>query len=216
VLTLHAKAALSQPFLAKKIFCLTHRHYDILERKNLCCSSGDWGNVMKSKKPQVMRRRKTIDASSDPYLHGKTIQGIALCLNCHAVFTKKRWKLDEPLFEEKYADEKTAKILCPACRKVKEQYPGGIVNLRGRFIDHHREEVLNLVRNEEKRARGFNPLERIMDIQNSASGIVIRTTNEKLAQRIGRRMQKAYQGKVYYTWSDDTKLLRAEWERDQD
>ena len=72
---------------------------------------------------------------------------------------------------------------------------------------------MNLIKNEEERARGFNPLERIMKISDVKDGLEVTTTNEKLAQRIGKRLQKACQGKVEYKWSDDTKLIRVDWER---
>jgi hypothetical protein len=42
----------------------------------------------------------------------------------------------------------------------------------------------------------------------------ISTTDEKLAQRIGREVHKACRGEVQYAWSDDVKLLRVRWMRD--
>jgi pyridoxine/pyridoxamine 5'-phosphate oxidase len=73
---------------------------------------------------------------------------------------------------------------------------------------------MNLIRNEEERARGLNPLERVIAVkENGHGGIVISTTNEKLAQRIGRSVKKAFHGEVAYHWSHDTKLVRVEWER---
>jgi hypothetical protein len=70
-----------------------------------------------------------------------------------------------------------------------------------------------LIKNEEHRAKGFNPLERIMEITKIKKGMEITTTNEKLAQRIAKSLERAYQGSVDYKWSSGTKLLRAEWER---
>ena len=101
----------------------------------------------------------------------------------------------------------------PACKKVRDNFPGGILKLKGTFLQEHIDEIMNLIRNEEQRAMGFNPLERIMDVNTTSKGVEITTTNEKLTQRIGKSIQKPYQGKVAYRWSDDTKLLRAEWER---
>lgn len=121
--------------------------------------------------------------------------------------------MDEDLYSKTIDREGTAKVVCAACRKVKDKFPGGIVKLKGEFLEEHKNEILNLIKYEEQRAKGFNPLERIMSINDSKSGIEITTTNEKLAQRIGKSLQKAYQGRVYYKWSDDTKLMLAEWER---
>ncbi len=168
---------------------------------------------MKVKKPLTLNKRKSIDKSADPYLNSSGLSGTALCTKCHAIFNNKRWTLDEKLYETQLKKSDTNLVLCPACKKVKDKFPGGIVKLKGDFLADHKNEILNLVRNEEDRAKGFNPLERIMSIDVVESGIEITTTNEKLAQRIGRSLQKAYQGRVRYKWSDDTKLLRAEWER---
>jgi len=168
---------------------------------------------MDIKKPQTLRKRKCIDSAADPYLMAEVINGTAVCKKCHAIYINKRWTLDEDLYSKTTGRKNTATVMCAACRKVKDKFPGGIVKLKGAFLAAHKNEILNLIKNEEQRAKGFNPLERIMSIHNIKSGIEITTTNEKLAQRIGKSLQKAYQGRVYYKWSDDTKLLRAEWER---
>ncbi|RJR16528.1 MAG: ATPase [Nitrospiraceae bacterium] len=168
---------------------------------------------MDIKKPQTLNKRKSIDNTTDPYLISEAVIGMAVCRKCHAVFMNKRWTLNEALYEKKMDEKSTRKVVCPACRKVKDKFPGGVVRIKGEFLAEHKSEIMNLIKNEEQRAKGFNPLERIMSISNIKSGIEIMTTNEKLAQRIGKRLQKTYQGRVYYKWSDDTKLLRAEWER---
>jgi len=83
-----------------------------------------------------------------------------------------------------------------------------------RFEQTHRDEILAIVRNEERRARDTNPLERIMEIREGDGRVEILTTDEKLAQRIGREIRKAYQGSVSYKWSEDANLVRVDWSRD--
>ena len=73
---------------------------------------------------------------------------------------------------------------------------------------------LNLIRNEEERAKGFNPLERIISISEEKGKLTVLTTDEKLSQRIGRELKKAYQGRTRYRWSEDTKCLRVVWIRE--
>ena len=104
-------------------------------------------------------------------------------------------------------------VICPACKKIAEGYPEGIVTLRGDYWPQHEEEILNLIRNEERRAMAVNPLERIMDIRHEGDALVVETTNEKLAQRIGHRIDKTHSGHVEYKWSRDNHLLRVYWER---
>ena len=102
---------------------------------------------------------------------------------------------------------------CPACGKVLDRVPGGVLKITGSFIWDHKEEILNLVRNEGSKALSVNPLERIMSLQSDDGEIEITTTNEKLAERIGRALHKAYRGTVEYTWSADTRLARVMWHR---
>jgi NMD protein affecting ribosome stability and mRNA decay len=168
---------------------------------------------MKIKKMQTMNKRKSMDSAGDPYLQKMGNSEMAICKKCRAVYHNKRWYLDDELYQKKASLKDTERILCPACLKIKDKFPGGVVRLTGEFLYKHKEEIMNLIRNEEERARGFNPLERIMEVSKIKKGMEITTTNEKLAQRIARSLERAYQGSVEYKWSSGTKLLRAEWER---
>jgi len=57
-------------------------------------------------------------------------------------------------------------------------------------------------------------LMRVMSFKETVYGaMVISTTNEKMAQRIGRAIRKAFRGKVTYQWSHDNKLARVDWAR---
>jgi NMD protein affecting ribosome stability and mRNA decay len=169
--------------------------------------------TMKIKKMQTLTKRKSIDTADDPYRQKMGRAEAAICTRCHAVYKNKRWYLSENIYKNTAGQSGVVEVTCPACKKIKDSFPGGIVRISGDFIRDHVEEIMNLVRNEEDRARGFNPLERIMKIHRLENGYEITTTNEKLAQRIARRLERAYQGHVNYKWSDGTKLLRAEWVR---
>jgi len=46
------------------------------------------------------------------------------------------------------------------------------VTLRGEFLRTHRDEILTIVHNEERRARETNPLERIMAIREEDANLV--------------------------------------------
>lgn len=168
---------------------------------------------MKIKIIHSMNKRKSMDTTRDPYMLKGSISEAALCRRCHATYQNKRWYLSKDSYDKKAKLKDIKIILCPACRKIKDSFPGGIVKLKGNFLREHEEEIMNLIRNEELRAMGFNPLERIIEILHTREGIEVKTTNEKLAQRITRRLERAYHGKVEYKWSSGTKLLRAEWIR---
>ncbi len=158
-------------------------------------------------------RKKT--ASADPYLPRGASGKVSVCTDCHAVYMNKRWYGDEEHYRTALRDPETRHIRCPGCLKIRDNFPGGIVTLRGEFVLPHKQDLMNLIKNEETRARGFNPLERVMSIRENGTGsIIISTTNEKMAQRLGRAIKKAFHGDVSYGWSHDNKLVRVDWVRE--
>lgn len=154
----------------------------------------------------------------------------AVCSHCSARYHNHHWSLPAATPTKKAANGAAPhgdatngasgkshpgghRVLCPACRKAEEKDPGGIVRLSGDYWHQHRDDILNLIRNEEKKAMGHNPIERILQIEEADGYLVVQTTNEKLAQRLGRAIHKACHGDVEYKWSEDTKLVRVEWRR---
>jgi hypothetical protein len=127
----------------------------------------------------------------------------------------KRWYADGAIEKTKLTNPEAGKVVCPACLKIRDNFPGGIVTLKGDYVLPHKQDLMKLIKNEEERARGLNPLERVMSVKENGYGsLVISTTNEKLAQRLGRAVKKAFHGEVAYKWSHDNKLVRVDWERD--
>lgn len=157
---------------------------------------------------------KKKSATTDPYMPRGGSQKTAVCEGCHAVYQNKRWYADVKLYDSVAESPGAAKLVCPACLKIRDDFPGGIVTLKGDYVLPHKQDLMNLIKNEEERARGFNPLERVMAIKESGHGsLVVTTTNEKLAQRLGRALKKAFHGIVAYQWSHDNKLVRVDWQR---
>jgi len=168
------------------------------------------GKVERSYKQTFKKKKSTPDS----YLPKGASKKITVCEGCHAVNKNKRWYADPHLYIAAVGISDTAVAVCPACLKIRDNFPGGIVTLKGDYVLPHKQELLSLIKNEEARARGFNPLERVMSVKETGyGGIVISTTNEKLAQRIGRSIKKAFRGKVTYQWSHDNKLARVDWAR---
>ncbi len=162
--------------------------------------------------------RKNVDRETDPYIPRKSASDVGICPKCRAIYRNKRWVIDGKEFTaltRKGAGTGIAWRRCPACRKIADGFPAGMVTLSGGYLRDHREDILNLIRNEEKRAMGINPLERIIRMEDKGEGLEIATTDEKLAQRIGREVRKACRGTVEYKWSEDSKLLRVNWAREE-
>jgi hypothetical protein len=161
---------------------------------------------------QVTSTRRNTHEDITPFLADGTPEDGVACAQCGAVYHHHRWTLRT---EAKGKPKPSAhRVLCPGCRKIQGKDPGGVVTLSGGYWKIHREEITNLIRNEEKKAMGVNPVERIMEMEEENGHLVILTTNEKLAQRLGRAIHKACAGEVEYKWSADTKLARVEWNRE--
>ncbi len=161
--------------------------------------------------------RKNVDRETDPYIPRKSASAVGVCPGCRAIYRNKRWVIDEialAALTRKGSGSGFASRRCPACRKIEDGFPSGVVTLSGGYLRDHRDDILNLIRNEERRAMGINPLERIIHVEEKGGTLEIATTDEKLAQRIGREVRKACRGTVEYKWSEDSKLLRVNWARE--
>ncbi|MDD5328360.1 MAG: BCAM0308 family protein [Sulfuricella sp.] len=128
------------------------------------------------------------------------------CPICGAVFHEGRWQ-----WAPKPAG--AHKELCPACHRIQDELPAGFVTLSGPFLQEHREELLNLVKNEEARAKAEHPLERIIKIEDEDGGILITTTEIHLARDIGEALHHAYKGELEFHYNAQEDLLRVVWER---
>ena len=130
-----------------------------------------------------------------------------LCTTCGALFANGRWKWsEEPPLDPN-------KVNCPACQRIKDQYPAGTIELRSAFLQGHWQEISNLIRNEEKLEKGEHPLERIMAIEKGEDHALISTTGIHIARRIGEAVCRAYQGELTFTYGDGEKTIRVLWTR---
>ncbi|UCG30619.1 MAG: hypothetical protein JSV53_01715 [candidate division WOR-3 bacterium] len=116
-----------------------------------------------------------------------------------------------PDFDPKEAVERHK---CPACRKEEDHYVMGIVHISGGFFKGRRVEMVNMMRNEERKILNHNPLDRIMGIVEEDEGVRVETTSENLAIHLGRTLYHAYGGDVEYRFSDEQKLARVFWQRE--
>ncbi|HTM08711.1 MAG TPA: BCAM0308 family protein [Verrucomicrobiae bacterium] len=157
--------------------------------------------------------KKNATADRDSYLFRRTPKGILSCRGCGAVYHHARWALDPTEEIRRVVDsgKGVRQTHCPACQKIRDHYAQGIVEIT-RVDAEEKTEILRLLKNEESRARGKNPLERILAIVNGAGGLRVETTTERLAQRFGRCLKKARGGKVIYKWSHRNKFARVFWE----
>ena len=128
-----------------------------------------------------------------------------VCPQCGAVFHAGRWQwLQAPAG----AHQET----CPACHRIHDDYPSGFLVLQGEFFHDHRDEIMHLVHNTEKRERTEHPLKRIMAVDETKDGgTLISTTDPHLARGIGEALHHAYQGKLSFHYNQEENLLRVTW-----
>jgi hypothetical protein len=105
--------------------------------------------------------------------------------------------------------------LCPACRRVEHGAPRGFLHVDGEFVRTHRIDLEHLIRNEAARAAEDNPLARVVHWGgDGAGGLLVATTTEHLAVRLGRALESAYDGDLRYGFAHENKLAHVWWRRD--
>ena len=142
----------------------------------------------------------------DPYQSKSKLPDPTVCPGCGGVYHEGRWTwMGQPA--------RAHVALCPACRRIRDGYPAGYLTMRGPFLQAHKQEILNVARNQEARARAEHPLQRIMAIEEQADGVLITTTDPHLARGIGEALYRAYQGVLEFRYTEEGSLLRVRWER---
>lgn len=163
----------------------------------------------------ISDKRGRCKTSSDPYIMDQGLPEPTICTGCQAVYRNKRWYLDVEAFKHLSDDVKVTRQLCPGCRKIEDGYAEGYVTLRGAYLWAHEEEIRNILRNEVTKARAKNPLERIIRMEREGQDLVIETTEEKLAEHLGRALHKSHQGELKVVWTDDHAICRVTWQREE-
>jgi hypothetical protein len=144
----------------------------------------------------------------DPYQTRRKFQEPSVCSQCDAVYREGRWQWMEE------SPQGAADDLCPACRRIKDDYPAGEIALSGSFFAAHREEILRLVRNEGAAETAEHPLHRIMGIEERPKEAVVTTTDIHLPRRIGHALQRAHKGVTEIHFDKEGHFARVKWRRE--
>jgi len=148
--------------------------------------------------------------SVNPYYEGRKYPEPTLCPRCGLVYQEGRWqRVPEP------PASPVQESLCPACRRELDRNPAGLILLRGGYFSAHREEIMNLVRNQAEAAATTRPLQRIMWVEERDEGVEIATTDPHLATRIAKAIGSAYKGRLEIKQAPQEPLVRCYWERDE-
>ena len=158
-------------------------------------------------KSQYRRNNRLLkQKNNDVYLEKSKISDPTLCSTCGSLYLKGRWTWDKPT-------ESIHKSTCPACKRIADNYPAGIIKLRGTFFSEHRKELLNLVKNVEEQEKKEHALERIIAIKKESGFTIITTTGIHLGRRIGEALSRSYKGDLSYQYLDSEKGIRVTWAR---
>ncbi len=144
----------------------------------------------------------------DPYFLRGKYRDPSVCAKCGVVFQdgKFEWLDARP----QHADV----MVCPACRRIDDDYEGGHVLLEGSFLEMHKNDILNTIKNAEASEKRSRPLERIMGVAVGDQKIEVKTTYEHVARRIGAAVRRAYKGDLKLQYLDSEKFVRVHWKRD--
>lgn len=155
---------------------------------------------------RIRRDKDVREYEHDSYKTKRKLKEPTACPQCGAVFHRGRWS-----WGTKPADAHEA--LCPACQRIEDKYPKGLVTLTGPYLEAREEELVGLIRNAEANEKEHHPLSRIMTIDKTREGVVISTTDSHLARRIGSALKDAHHGEldVHYNKAED--FVRVQWTR---
>jgi hypothetical protein len=151
--------------------------------------------------------RRVYDESPDSFgTPGKPAEP-AVCARCGSVLHAGRWTWNA-------APDPAPAAKCPACLRIEQDQPDGILVIGGPFVASHRAEILGLIRHVEENEMQHHPLARTFGVDDDGDELRVRTTERRLADSLGRALERAYGGKLERTAGDRSSPLRLRWQRE--
>ena len=142
----------------------------------------------------------------DPYADRGKPPEPAVCPGCGATVHEGRWQW-------KPAPPDAPEHLCPACRRERDHFPAGVVQLGGEFFAAHRDEVMQRVQSHAHHAREEHPLQRILKLDVRGDSAEVTTTDAHLARGIGQALHDAYRGELHLRHEPGQAFVRVSWTR---
>jgi len=150
-----------------------------------------------------------------------------VCIKCDSVYYDKKWYTKEELarhlekreelkgkkFENWFREElkKAKRVICEADKQRKD-WSEGVVILDG-LNSKIKREVLNLVKNIDREGRKNDMEDKIVAMEDLGERVVIYTSENQLAHRIGKQVASAFKGgKLEYKFSNREEAARIYWQ----
>lgn len=137
-----------------------------------------------------------------------------ICSKCMAVYDGHKWFYDEGEHAKLTRTKSAELTLCPGHQRIEKRRIDGVVTLKGNFLKQHYNEAINLINNIADKQLHRNVAARIYNIHQNGEGITVETTDTSLAERIGKEIEKAFDGELTIQWLQDAEFVRVNWERD--
>jgi hypothetical protein len=141
----------------------------------------------------------------DPYRRDRKHAGAFVCESCGVVEHAGKWAWGAPPLAE------LSSGLCPACQRIRDNYPAGTLRLRGACLEHL-EEIRGLLANQEQAEKQEHPLERLMAIEEGEGEVTVTTTGVHLAKRITSALERRFHAKAEIRRPDEQELMFVEFE----
>jgi hypothetical protein len=139
------------------------------------------------------------------YIHLAKAAGALVCADCGVVQHGGRWTWGAPPLTG------VKKGRCPACQRIRDHYPAGVIELHPAFLEK-RVEVLRLMRNVEKAERTEHPLERLMDTEPANGHWIVTTTGIHLARQIAHGLARRFHQKARIRYAENESLIHVDWD----
>ncbi|MGE5270776.1 MAG: BCAM0308 family protein [Thiohalocapsa sp.] len=141
---------------------------------------------------------------SDPYQLRHKPKEPAVCPECGAVYHGGRWQWGQH-------PEDSHQHTCPACRRIADRMPAGIVTAHGEAARRHKSEMTALMRHEAAAENKEHALNRIIAIEESDDGLSVTTTDIHLPRRLGEALERAFHGRFDMHFDEDGYFVRVDW-----
>lgn len=167
------------------------------------------GKPGRSIRGEEFKRGRITPPTKDPYRSSEKQTGGTSCAVCGLVVEEGVWK---PPRKSDAADN--GRDLCPACRRIRDDYPGGLLKITGRLPEAQRQEILNRARNVAEQEAGGHPLERFMRIAETAGETILYFTGGHVPVRIGKALRRDFGGSLSIRYTPNEKFAIAHWTRE--
>jgi len=130
------------------------------------------------------------------------------CSGCGIVYYHKFWHHALEDWKHLSGRKRIKFVLCPACLMIKDKKFEGELAVSGIGSRKLKEEIRNVLTNSGELAFRRDPLDRIIEIKEGKNQLVVRTTENQMAARLGKKIKLTFGGKMTVSHSREEDVMR--------